>query len=838
MSKSLIIAEKPSVASDLARALGGFKKDGDHFENDEYIISSAVGHLVELCLPPDMDVKRGKWSFANLPIIPDEFELKPIEKKTARQGPEQRLKMLLRLARRKDVSDLINACDAGREGELIFKNITKYGKISKPVRRLWLQSMTRESIRDGFENLRRDEEMVPLEEAAICRSESDWLVGINSTRAMTAFNNKTGGFQLTPVGRVQTPTLAILAEREEKIHEFKARPYFEVFADFEVQAGTYRGRWFREDFAKNGDEDARAERMWDRATAEEIKNRCLGKTGVATEERKPATQAPPLLYDLTSLQREANGRYHLSAKRTLQIAQALYERHKVLTYPRTDSRYLPEDNLAQVRKVMSSFQDPTLAGHARKALTNDWVKPTKRVFNNARVSDHHAIIPTGASAAALDEFERKIFDMVARRTIAVFYPAAQFEVTTRITRVEGQPFRTDGKIIIDPGWQAVYGKESTSDDEQVLVPINPNESAKVLALEIKENETKPPARFNEATLLSAMEGAGKLVEDEELRDAMREKGLGTPATRAAIIEGLIFQGYLIRQGRELIATAKGMALITLLRGIGVSELCSPEMTGEWEYKLKIMAKGGLERNEFMKEIKAFTRQIVEKAKNFEGDSVGGNFEPLEVTCPKCSGGPFEEDYRTFKCRSCGLIVWKTMAGRLFDRSEVESLLREGRIGPLEEFRSKMGRKFNAVVKLGEDFKQQFEFEDANNAEAQKIDPALHEALGTCPVCQKGQIYVLDRAYTCENTVAAPKTCTFRVSKNILQREIPKEQVLKLITAGKTDLLHKFISKKGRPFSAHLKLEGEKVGFEFAKKEPKAKKTTAKKAAPSEPAAAA
>src|SRR5437867_3539934 len=499
MPKSLIIAEKPSVASDLARALGGFKKQDDHFESDRYVLSSAIGHLVELALPTELDVKRGKWSFANLPIIPDKFELRPIEKTKAR------FNLLKRLMKREDVTELINACDAGREGELIFRYLVKSAGIKKPIRRLWLQSMTKESIREAFQHLRADQELIPLAQAAVCRSESDWLVGINGTRAMTAFNNKTGGFQLTPVGRVQTPTLAILAEREEEIHRFKARPYFEVFADFEVKSGSYRGRWFREDFAKNGDEDARPERIWDKATADEIKSRCLGKTGVATEERKPTTQAPPLLYDLTSLQREANGRYHLSARRTLQIAQALYEKHKVLTYPRTDSRYLPEDNLAQVRKVMSNFQDPTLAGHAEKALRNEWVKPTKRVFNNARASDQHAIIPTGATATHLDEFERKIFDMVARRTIAVFYPAAQFEVTTRITRVEGEPFKTDGRIIVDPGWKAVYGKEAAGEDEQSIVPISPNERANVLAIEIKENETKPPARFNEATLLSAME---------------------------------------------------------------------------------------------------------------------------------------------------------------------------------------------------------------------------------------------------------------------------------------------------------------------------------------------
>src|SRR4029077_1609841 len=327
MSKSLVIAEKPSVASDLARALGGLKKHDDHFENDRYIISSAIGHLVELALPSELDVKRGKWTFANLPIIPDEFELKPIEKTKAR------FNALKRLIQRKDVDLLINACDAGREGELIFCYLVKLSGSKKPIRRLCLQSMTKESIRSAFEHLRSNEEMIPLGKAAVCRSESDWLLGVNGTRAMTAFNNKTGGFQLTPVGRVQTPTLAILAEREEKIHDFKPRTFFEVFADFEVKAGTYRGRWFQEDFAKNGDEDARAERIWGRATAEEIKSRCLGKTGIANEERKPTTQVPPLLYDLTSLQREANAR-GFSAKRTLQIAQQLYERFKVITYPR------------------------------------------------------------------------------------------------------------------------------------------------------------------------------------------------------------------------------------------------------------------------------------------------------------------------------------------------------------------------------------------------------------------------------------------------------------------------------------------------------------------------
>src|SRR5256714_3792307 len=828
MSKSLIIAEKPSVASDLARALGGFKKVEDHFENENYIISSAVGHLVELCLPTELDVKRGKWSFANLPIIPDEFALKPIEKSKAR------FNQLKRLIQRKDVADLINACDAGREGELIFRYLVKLTGTKKPIRRLWLQSMTAESIRSAFAHLRTNEEMIPLAKAAVCRSESDWLVGINGTRAMTAFNNKAGGFQLTPVGRVQTPTLAILTEREEKIRAFKSRPFFEVSGDFEVKAGEYRGRWCREDFTKNGDEDARAERIWEATEAEAIRERCLGKTGIATEEKKPTTQAPPLLYDLTSLQRDANGR-GFSAKRTLQIAQQLYEKFKVITYPRTDSRYLPEDYIATVKSTLGKIQDPAVAAYARKAL--EMVKPSKRIFNNAKISDHFAIVPSGEQPhGRLDEVQQKIYDMIVRRFIAVFFPAAQFEVTTRITRVEKDAFRTDGKIITDPGWLAVYGREAALGDDEggaSLVAISPNEPARVLEIEVKQNETKPPARFNEATLLSAMEGAGKLVEDEELREAMAQNGLGTPATRAAIIEGLIYQEYVRRQGRELIATAKGMALITLLRGIGVSALCSPEMTGEWEHKLKQIQQGEMKRKEFMAQIKDFTREIVEKAKAFEGDSVTGNFAPLEVKCPKCGDGPFDEDYRTFKSRSCGLIVWKTMAGRLFEDGEVDTLLQEGKVGPLEGFRSKMGRPFTASVRLGEEFKPAFEFENTEGSGAVTIDPARHEALGLCPVCQKGQVYSLDNSYACENAVSAEKTCTFRVGKVILQREIPKEQVQKLITTGKTDLLPKFISKKGRPFSAHLKLENGKVGFEFAERAPRAKKGPARKIAVSE-----
>jgi DNA topoisomerase-3 len=820
MSKTLIIAEKPSVARDLARVLGKFKHENDFFENDRYIISSAIGHVVEMVPPEGAEVKRGKWNIENLPVLPDHFDLVPKEK------TKHRLYLLKKLAKRADVTEIINACDAGREGELIFRNTMRWIGEKKPTHRLWLQSMTAESIRAAFEHLRSEQEMRPLADAARSRAESDWLVGINATRALTSFNSRSGGFQMTAAGRVQTPTLAILAGREEKIRSFKSRPYFEVHAEFGVAAGNYRGRWFDEKFEKNGEEDARAERIWNREQAAAIEQKCGGKIGIVTEDKKPATQLSPLLYDLTTLQREANNRFGLHARRTLQLAQALYEKHKVLTYPRTDSRYLPEDNLAQVRKIMSNFDDPGLARHAKKALSSDWVKPTKRVFNNAKVSDHHAIIPTGTSPAHLDEFERKIFDMVARRTIAVFYPAAQFEVTTRITRIEGEAFKTDGKIILDPGWLAVYGREAGGQDEQAIVPVSAGESASVIGIETKQNETKPPARFTEATLLSAMEGAGKLVEDEELREAMRERGLGTPATRSQIIEGLIHDGYIERKGKELIVTAKGLSLITLLRNLHTEVLVTPEMTGEWESRLKQMAHGKLDRQHFMGDIRDLTRDIVEKVRNFRGETIEGEYATIDAKCPNCGDGPIKEDYKTFRCQNCDWLMWKTMASRQFEPEEVHELLAKGQVGPLQGFRSKLGRPFEAVVKIGAEKKPQFDFGENGLDAEQKIDKEKHEALGVCPVCRKGQVYILTRSFACENAITAPKTCNFRVSKNILSREIPKEEVQRLITMGKTDLLHKFISKKGRAFSAYLKLENGKVGFEFEEKKQRAKKKIA------------
>jgi DNA topoisomerase-3 len=813
------------VANDIAKALGGFTKHDEYFESDEYVLSSAVGHLLEIAVPEEYDVKRGKWSFTHLPMIPPYFALNPIAK------TESRLKVLNKLIKRKDVTTLINACDAGREGELIFRLIAQNAKAKQSVKRLWLQSMTPNAIRDGFAHLRSDEEMMPLADAARCRSEADWLIGINGTRAMTAFNSKEGGFFLTTVGRVQTPTLSIVVEREEKIRKFVPRDYWEVRAEFVCAAGVYEGRWLDTKFKKDeNDPEKRAERLWSKAAAESIVVACHGKQGVVTEESKPTTSMAPALFDLTSLQREANGRFGFSAKNTLGLAQALYEKHKVLTYPRTDSRALPEDYIGTVKQTLEVLKgNANYHQFAKQILDKGWVKPNKRIFDNSKISDHFAIIPTGVVPKNLSEPEQKLYDLVTRRFMAVFFPAAEFLVTTRYTEVSGHQFKTEGKVMTNPGWLAVYGKEAAADDKDgaTLVPVAKGE--KVLADKVTPNGlvTKPPARYNEATLLSAMEGAGKLVDSDELRDAMAGKGLGTPATRAAIIEGLLTEKYLLREGRDLIPTAKAFQLMTLLRGLGVNELTAPELTGEWEYKLSQMEKGQISREEFMREIAQMTQIIVKRAKEYDNDTIPGEYATLKTPCPNC-GGVVKENYRRFACTKCDFSMSKVPGGRQFEIEEVEELLQKRTIGPLQGFRSKMGRPFAAILRIVRDedihnYKLEFDFgqDQDEGEEGEGVDFTGQTPLGPCPKCNGG-VYEMGLAYVCEHQVAKPKTCDFRSGRIILQQEILPDQMAKLLNEGKTDLLPGFVSQRTRrPFKAYL-VRGKdgKISFEFEERKAK------------------
>ena len=857
MSKALVIAEKPSVAQDIVRALtpasGAFTKHDDYFENDRYVVTSAVGHLVEIQAPEQYDVKRGKWSFAHLPVIPPHFDLKPVDK------TKSRLNAVVKQARRKDVSELINACDAGREGELIFRLIEQYaggGKpgdkgLGKPVRRLWLQSMTPQAIRDGFERLRSNEQMRGLADAARSRSEADWLVGINGTRAMTAFNSRDGGFFLTTVGRVQTPTLAIVVEREEQIRKHTARDYWEIHASFEAEAGAYPGKWFDPAWKKDAaDAEKKADRLWSFAQAEAIAIAVRHKAATVTEDSKPTTQASPLLFDLTSLQREANGKFGFSAKTTLSLAQSLYEKHKALTYPRTDSRHLPEDYLSvahQTFAMLAASPMRHLAPHAQTAIDKGYIKPSRRIFDNSKVSDHFAIIPTLQAPGQLSDAEQKLYDLVVRRFMAVFYPSAEFMVTTRVSVVSvpapgsgdriSHHFRSDGKVLVRPGWLAIYGKEAAAEqddgkDGKSLVPVKPGEMVRTEHAEAKSLKTRPPARYSEATLLGAMEGAGKWIEDDELREAMQEKGLGTPATRAAIIEGLLTEKYLLREGRELIPTAKAFQLMTLLRGLQVEELSKPALTGDWEYKLAQIEHGRLDRDTFMRDIAAMTERIVTKAKEYDRDTVPGEYATLHTPCPTC-GGVVKENYRRYTCtgnngtsEGCGFSISKIPGGRTFDAAEVEALLRDARIGPLEGFRSKAGWPFTAELRLVFDdetkhHKLEFDFGEKDAADSGELADFQHaHSLGACPACG-ARVFEHGSNYVCEKAVPTLQhphpACTFKTGAVILQQPISHEQVHKLLTEGKTDLLDKFISNKTRrAFKAYLVWDAQagKVAFAF------------------------
>lgn len=845
MTKTLVIAEKPSVAQDIVRALtpvaGKFEKHEDHFENDRYVVTSAVGHLVEIQAPEQFDVKRGKWSFAHLPVIPPYFDLKPVDK------TKSRLNAVVKQAKRKDVTELINACDAGREGELIFRLIEQYAggskPLGKPVKRLWLQSMTPQAIRDGFESLRSEQQMEGLASAARSRSEADWLVGINGTRAMTAFNSRDGGFFLTTVGRVQTPTLSLVVEREEKIRKFVSRDYWEIHATFGAQAGEYPAKWFDPKWKKGEDAEAKADRVWSAAEAQAIANAVRGKQATVTEESKPTTQASPLLFDLTSLQREANGKFGFSAKTTLALAQSLYERHKALTYPRTDSRALPEDYLPVAKQTFEMLADSGmrhLAPHALTALNNNYIRPSKRIFDNSKVSDHFAIIPTTQAPSGLSEAEQKLYDLVVRRFMAVFFPSAEYTVTTRISTVAPHSFKTEGKVLVKPGWLAIYGKEAADEVEggkdgdkgQNLVPVKPGEMVNTLAVDPKGLKTKPPARYSEATLLGAMESAGKQIDDDELREAMQEKGLGTPATRAAIIEGLLTEKYMLREGREIIPTAKAFQLMTLLRGLEVEELCRADLTGEWEFKLAQMEKGLLSREAFMQQIAAMTERMVKKAKEYDRDTIPGDYATLQSPCPNC-GGVVKENYRRFACvgkpgaEGCGFSFGKSPAGRTFETAEAEQLLRDKKIGPLEGFRSKAGWPFTSeiVIKYDDEahnYKLEFDFGDDKNAEESGELVEFEDAsLGACPICgsdvhEHGSNYVCSKAVP---TAAQPTpSCTFKSGKVILQQPVEREQMTKLLETGKTDLLDKFVSMRTRRnFKAHLAWDKDagKVNFEFA-----------------------
>jgi DNA topoisomerase-3 len=740
--KTLVIAEKPSVGRDLAAVLpGSFARHEGYLESDDTVATWAVGHLVELVEPEDYDERFKKWRMADLPILPEQFRLKPRDARAKKQ-----LKLIEKLLRRDDVTRVINACDAGREGELIFAYIYEsvFGvapsraDAPKPVQRLWISSMTRQAIREGFERLRPGQVMGELEAAARSRSEADWLVGMNATRAATIRGRAwVGG--VVSLGRVQTPTLAMIVRREREIQAFVPEPYWLVRASFDPRSPTpssYEGLWFEVDET----------RIWKQERAEQIVANVAGKEGVVESlERKETSERAPLLYDLTSLQRDANRRFGFSAQRTLRAAQSLYEDKKAITYPRTSSRYLSGDMVSLLKPTAATLEPIHEYAQAARFVLRLEQLPLGRVVNDAKVEDHHAIIPTDVEhdPERFSDDEQRVFDLVARRFLAVFHPPARYAKTTIVTEIEGERFRTRGQLTLEAGWRSVYGVEPTAskasqngaaEEEEgegaELPELVQGQRVRCLTAESEAKETKPPPRYTEATLLSAMETAGRTIEDEELREALKERGLGTPATRAETIETLIRREYIERAGRDLQPTPKGLQVITMLEQ---HPLTSAELTGDWEKRLGDIERGRGARDDFMREIKSFTEQTVKQIGELDREKLRPERVELGL-CPRCgaeTGEIIRENSRAYGCTSwksreepgCGFVIWKRVAGRTITPEVARQLLEERRSREvLSGFRSRGGKPFRARLVLNEEGQVEFEFP----ARSQSTQPAAAE----------------------------------------------------------------------------------------------------------------
>jgi DNA topoisomerase-3 len=873
VAKALVITEKPSVARDIVQALGGFTEHDGYWESGELVVTFAVGHLFELLEPEEIDPKYKRWTLADLPVIPAEYQLKK------KKGQADRIRVIEKLHGRKDVDRIVNACDAGREGELIFREIMKYLGNAKPIQRLWLQSMTPAAIRDGFRQLRPDAELLGLAAAAECRAYSDWLIGMNATRALTKRLKSRREKTAWSAGRVQTPTLALLVDREAEVLAHVPRPYWRLSASFERDGAGWTGAWFDPDFSSGSDDELRDDRLFDEARARQIAQAVLGHGAVASETRKPSREAPPPLFDLTSLQREGNRRFGWSARRTLSAAQRCYEAHKVLTYPRTDSRCLPSDYRGVVDDVLRTFAGRAevaseFAPHARRLLDRG-LENAGRIFDDSKVSDHFAIIPTGTlPTAALSGDDRRLFDLVMRRFLGAFHPAALWERVERVTEVAGQHFRTRARALMEPGWREVLPPSSASADEDeaaALPPLVPGQSdaegvpAALRGVEVQAEETRPPARLTEARLLSLMENAGQDLEDEDLAAALHEKGIGTPATRAEIIENLIAKGYATRLGKALRPTVKGIRLIDTLKRVHIDRLASAALTGEIEQHLGEVEKGRRPARDFLSEMEDYAREIVDVARRFEYDEIYGDLPPLG-SCPNCGRDVYEMAW-FYRCEEkperdpdCPMRFWKDTSGRYLDRATVAALLRDGRTGTIDGFTARDGRTYRGHLELDRETwkvvvrSEGFSGEGESAQPEYDVDPA---PLGRCPICEEHDVVETPTQFVCagrlkaeeskdalgaaaqraagERSAAGPAdpaarqhsgpagrgkaghkhACGFVLPRTVCKREITREEALTYLRGGRTELLTDFTSRFGRPFSAVLFLkENGRHGFEF------------------------
>jgi DNA topoisomerase-3 len=847
VGKALVITEKPSVAQDIADALGGFRQHEGYAESDDYVVTFAVGHLFELLEPDEVDPKYKAWTLDVLPILPERFQFKP------KKGQSERIRTIKRLLARDDVDQVVNACDAGREGELIFREIVQSLDSHKPIRRLWLQSMTTGAIRRGFQELLPGEELEGLGQAAECRAYSDWLIGMNATRALTKRFASRKERSAWSAGRVQTPTLAMLVDREFEVLAHVPRPYWRVQARFDHEGRSYSGTWFDPAFRPGDDDQARDDRIFDAARARAVVEAARGRAGLASETRKPSRESAPPLFDLTSLQREANRRFGWSARRALSAAQRCYERHKLLTYPRTDSRCLPNDYRATVAEVLSSLSGSAGLGegfgdYARAAahLSRSGLQNEARIFDDSGVSDHFAIIPTGTlPSQPLSGDDKRIFDLVTRRFLGAFYPPALWERVERVTQVEGHHFRTRARSLQEEGWRAVLPASAGDEEATALAPLVPgaNEAEGVAVrteeLEAAEEETKPPARITEARLLSLMENAGQQIDDDELSAVLHEKGIGTPATRAEIIENLIRKGYVVRVAKALRPTVKGIRLIDSLRRIPIARLASPQLTGELEQHLLQVEHGQRTAADFMDEITSYAVEVVERAKRFEYEDLYADAEDLGP-CPRC-GRPVREMAWFYRCApppegepDCPMRFWKDVSGRYLDRGTVRTLLAKGVTPTLDGFTARNGRTYRGHIEIDRDEWKLVVRSEGWNEESASDVPEYEvntEPLATCPICCEHDVVETATEFTCEGRLKEreeesgekrEKPCTFVFPRTVCKREITRDEALYYIENKRTELLTDFTSRFGRPFSATLVLkENGRHGFEFPPREGRA-----------------
>ena len=854
MAKALVITEKPSVARDIADAIGGFREEEGYFENDDLVVTFAVGHLYELLAPEELDEKFKRWTLDVLPILPEQFGYK------VKKGQTDRIRTIQRLIRRGDVDTIVNACDAGREGELIFREIVENLGATQPIRRLWLQSMTDEAIRTGFRSLRPGSELQGLADAAVCRAQSDWLIGMNATRALTKRLKSRKEKTSWSAGRVQTPTLAMLVDKEFEVLAHVPRPFWRVTANFDHGGQRYDAAWYDPGFQTDDDSERRDDRIFDAARASAIVAAVSGRPGTAEETRKPSRESAPPLFDLTSLQREGNRRFGWSARRTLSAAQRCYERHKVLTYPRTDSRCLPVDYRATVGRTLEAFAasrsgEDGFADYARAArhLNSAGLQNEARIFDNAGVSDHFAIVPTGAfPPAPLSGDDKRLYDLVVRRFLGAFHPPALWERVERTSKVGEEHFRTRARTLVEPGWRSVLQEAADGEDVVPLPPLVPGQTEATgvgvqnLEALTAQEETKPPARITEARLLSLMENAGKQIDDEDFAAVLHEKGIGTPATRADIIENLISKGYVTRVGKALRPTVKGIRMIDTLRRIHVDRLTSPELTGELEFHLRQVEHGGRTKADFMSEISDYTVEIVDRAKGFSYESLYDQNDVLGK-CPAC-GRPVIEMAWFYRCKEepprdpdCPLRIWKDTSGRYIDRASVRALLKDGKTGVIDGFTARDGRTYRGTLEIVPDeWTLAVRPAGWNEGEASNAEPEFEvnpEPLGRCPFEEECMVVESPTQFVCERKLkeaelsreeraalaasGAPKSCGFVFPRTVCKREITRDEALKYLAEGKTELLTDFTSRFGRPFSATLVLkENGRHGFEFPPRKPR------------------